>query len=106
MMVICDHAATCRSMTSCSHRILHEQKEMCQWKGCHVAHPRTCVEESSAKLIAFVAEVRAMGKLEELRALLKEPRRRTPRAPVPPEPAMSTTGARQTRKSKKEESHV
>ena len=101
-MVICDHAATCRSITSCSHRILHEQKEMCQWRGCHVAHPRTCVEESSAKLIAFVAEVKAMGKLEELKALLKEPRKRTPRAPVSPEPAISTTGARPKTTRKKE----
>jgi hypothetical protein len=102
MMVICSLSSSCTTTIPCSHRELHERNSVCDWKGCHVAHPRTCVEETSAKLITFVAEVKAMGKLEELRALLKEPRKRIPRAPVSPNPAISTTGARPKTTRKKE----
>jgi hypothetical protein len=108
MMVICSLSSSCTTTIPCSHRELHERNSVCDWKGCHVSHPRTCVEESSAKLIAFIAEVKAMGKLEELKALLKEPRKRKPttipadQVSTPLPDAISPAGVKHKTSRKKE----
>lgn len=100
MMVICDHAHECDRL--CSHAERHEHGPVCDWSGCTWQHPRVCVDTDRAKLIELVYQVRQKGLVNELLEMLKEPRKRTPRAPVSPNPAISTTGARPKTTRKKE----
>lgn len=110
MMVICDHAHECDK--ECNHKQMHEHGPVCDWSGCTWQNPRVCVNTDRAQLIELVWQIKQKGLINELLEMLKEPRKRTLRAPAaspPPlgdETAISPVGARPTRKSKKEESHV
>ena len=105
-MVICDHAHECDK--ECNHRVMHDHTSICDWTGCTWQHPRKCIEESTGKIMAFVSEVRAMGKLEELKALLKEPRKRKPttipadQVSTPLPDAISPAGVKHKTSRKKE----